>query len=323
MAEQQFTVVRIGDLNLVEELLPDDIVHIQRGNIDLHVLGSAVRSSGAENLGDAWIETATYAQGDIRSYQNEAFISLQNDNQGNRPNTQNDTAWWRKVDRSASSGSLGTYATGLYSKFSLVFDDNDDVFYYTNPASIPFESTSLQADINAGNFIAYGIDQIIFVSTLPATGITERLYVQTTDNTLHRWTGTAFVDFGGGGASERENTTTAVSAAAQTTTVDFEAVEVETLTIADTINTHTLAVSNLSATERYNTVVIDNSANTVALVLTINDQSGAITFRGAKNDFPGTYPQMNIPAGTIWEINFENRSATLITMNTEEQEVYA
>lgn len=128
---------------------------------------------------------------------------------------------------------------------------------------------------------------------------------------------------GGGGASERENTTVAVSANTQTTTVDFSGVGVKTLSIADTINTHTIAVGNLSDTERYNTLVIDNSVNTVGLTVTFNDQTGTIKYRGAKNDFPGTYPNMNVPAGTIWEVSFENRSATVTTVNFEEIEIYA
>lgn len=126
---------------------------------------------------------------------------------------------------------------------------------------------------------------------------------------------------GGGGAAERENTTTVVSADAQTTTVDFSAVEVETLDISDLVTTHIIAVSGLSTTERYNTIVIDNTDNTVGLNVTFNDQTGSIKFRNAKNDFPGTYPTMNVAAGAIWEISFENRSSAVVTVSFDELEI--
>lgn len=120
--------------------------------------------------------------------------------------------------------------------------------------------------------------------------------------------------------SERENTTTSITLDAQTTTVDFSAVQVESLTFDDLLTTHTVALSNLSTTERYNTIVIDNSSNTVGLTVTFDDQTGAIQYRNAKNEFPGTYPNMNVAAGAIWEVSFENRSATLTIVSFDEME---
>jgi len=142
----------------------------------------------------------------------------------------------------------------------------------------------------------------------------------TTTAQQERYDGATWVGVGGGGAAERENTTTVVAADSLTTTVDFSAVEVETLDIDDGVTDHTIAVSNLSTTERYNTLVIDNSANTVGLTVTFNDQTGAITYRNAKNEFPGVYPTMNIAADAIWEVSFENRSAALTVVSFDEME---
>ena len=124
-----------------------------------------------------------------------------------------------------------------------------------------------------------------------------------------------------GGASERVNSTQALANGA-TYTVDFSQAQIVTLTIANGNTTGTLAVSNLTTTERYNTVVIDSSANASGLTITFNDQSGTIDYRGPVNDFPGTYPNMNVAANAIWEINFENRSTSVVTVNFEEVEVY-
>lgn len=127
----------------------------------------------------------------------------------------------------------------------------------------------------------------------------------------------------GGGAAERENTTKVVGGNAQTTTIDFSGVDVKTITFNNSITTHIIAVSNLSVTERYNTLIIDNSANSVGLTVTLNDQTGGVTYRGAKNDFPGLYPNINIAANSVWNISFENRSATLTEISFDEVEDYA
>lgn len=136
-------------------------------------------------------------------------------------------------------------------------------------------------------------------------------------------TGWQFSELSGGGASERENiTSSVVSLEAQTTVVDFSDVKVLTVPFNDGITTHIIAVSGLSLTERYNTIVIDNSANNSGLNVTFNDQTGAIKYRGAKNDFPGIYPTMEVKAGTIWNVSFENRSDTLVEVSFDEVEDY-
>ena len=101
-----------------------------------------------------------------------------------------------------------------------------------------------------------------------------------------------------------------------THTVDMSASAVVQLNVAAAATAITLAVSNLQATmEMRNKVIIDNNANSSALNVTFNDQSGAITFRRALNEFPGTYPTMNVPANTIWEVEFESESATRILLD--------
>lgn len=126
----------------------------------------------------------------------------------------------------------------------------------------------------------------------------------------------------GGGTSERGNNTIVIASDLLTTTVDFDSVEVRTLDIDDGITDHTIAVSNLSTTERYNTLIIDNTDNLSGLTVVFNDQTGAIQFRGSKNDFPGIYPNMNVSSGAIWNVSFENRSATLTEVSFDELEVY-
>ena len=101
-----------------------------------------------------------------------------------------------------------------------------------------------------------------------------------------------------------------------TFTVEMSGSAVTTLNVADTATAIGLAVNGaVAGMERKNKIIIDNSANTVALSVTFDDQSGAITFRRAVNEFPGTYPTMNVGIGAIWEIEFESESATTILLD--------
>ncbi|MDC7243327.1 MAG: hypothetical protein PQJ44_05190 [Sphaerochaetaceae bacterium] len=119
------------------------------------------------------------------------------------------------------------------------------------------------------------------------------------------------IESDGGGASERENTTTSITADGETTTVDFDEVQVETLVFDDTLTTHTIAVTNLSTTERYNTIVIDNTSNTSGLTITLDDSSGTISFRNIK-EFLSITSGINVPAESIVKIDLYNRSETII-----------
>ena len=104
---------------------------------------------------------------------------------------------------------------------------------------------------------------------------------------------------------------------AATYTVDMSTSAVVQLNVAAAATTATLAVSNImAAMEMRNKVIIDNTAvGAVGLTVTFNDQSSAITFRRALNEFPGTYPAMNVTANTTWEVEFENESATVILLD--------
>lgn len=106
-----------------------------------------------------------------------------------------------------------------------------------------------------------------------------------------------------------------------TYTVDFTGSVLHTLNIASAATALTLAVSGLSTTERVNTIIFDNTAvGAVGVTVTFNDQSSAITFRRSMNEFPGTYPSMNIAANAIWEVNFFNESATVVYVDFNEVE---
>lgn len=104
---------------------------------------------------------------------------------------------------------------------------------------------------------------------------------------------------------------------AATYTVNMSTSAVVQLNVAAAATTATLAVSNImAAMEMRNKVIINNTVTgAVGLTVTFNDQSSAITFRRALNEFPGTYPNMNIPANTTWEVEFENESATVILLD--------
>lgn len=111
----------------------------------------------------------------------------------------------------------------------------------------------------------------------------------------------------------RSISSSAISASGTTHTVNFMSSAVRILNVANAVTTLTLAVSNLSNTiERNNKLVIDNSANTMGLTVTFNDQSSAISYRRALNEFPGTYPNMNVAAGTRWELEMENLSTSIV-----------
>ncbi len=114
--------------------------------------------------------------------------------------------------------------------------------------------------------------------------------------------------------------TSANIADAATYTVDFMNQVLHTLNIAANATTLTLAVSNLSITERANTIIFDNSANTSDVAIAFDDQSGAISFRRSLNEFPGVYPSMNVVAGTIWEVNFYSESATAVFVDFNQVE---
>lgn len=316
MAENQFTAIQIASLqNIATELMQSDVFHIQRNGIDYQIPASLVRSSGTEETGDAWDSTVTYSTGDIVSRFDTIFISQQDNNLNQSPNPNADTDYWHSATRSESNGGLGVYATGLYTIFSLVFDTNDGLFYYTDNDSLPFESTSLQTDVNEGRFILLETSKIQFVSSLPTTGNTEILYINTTDNTLHIWTGTAYEDLGGADLRPLNNVVT-VSADAQTVTINGEEEQVYRYSFDDGVETFIIAFSNISSEDEYrNKLIIDNSSNDSGLTVTLNDNSGAITFENADNDFPGTSPNINIPANTKWTLRFENESNTLIYIN--------
>lgn len=106
-----------------------------------------------------------------------------------------------------------------------------------------------------------------------------------------------------------------ISVDSQTTIIDLSATEVQTLDISDGVTTHTLSLSNLSSTERSNTIVIDNRDNLSGLIVTIDDQSASIDIYAADNDFPGIFPQMEVVAGSRWEINYEPRGASSVMMS--------
>ena len=108
---------------------------------------------------------------------------------------------------------------------------------------------------------------------------------------------------------------------AATYTVDMATSAVVQLNVASAATAVTLAVSNINATsERRNKIILDNSANASALIVTFDDQSAAITFRRALNEFPGTYPNMNITANAVWEIEFEGEAAARILLDFIEVE---
>jgi len=316
---QNLLPIRISQLNRLAAIVnQDDLFIIERSDgTNLKVPASLVLSPGEENTGDAWSSTTTYADGDLVSFGDLVFISQQDDNTGNSPNPANDTTYWHKATNSESNGGLSVYTAGLYTKFSLVYRESDDSFYYSIPSRLPFESTTLDASITAGDFRILetgggGDVSIIFTATLPVTGVIDTLYVNTTNNTLHYWNGAEYVNLGGSGTPERPNMEQPITANNQTANVDFDDIEVRTFNFADGINTFTVQVDNISTTERYNTIVIDNSDNNTSLNVTFNDQAGAITYRRARNDFPGIYPTMDVAANSIWEISFENRSSTVV-----------
>lgn len=122
---------------------------------------------------------------------------------------------------------------------------------------------------------------------------------------------------GGGGISLRPlNIPIAISSDAQTITIDGSKQEVYRYSYNDGVTTGIIAFSNISSTEEFNNkLIVDNSANNSGLNLTLNDQSGALTFENADNDFPGTLPNINIPANTKWTFRIENESDTLIYIN--------
>lgn len=103
---------------------------------------------------------------------------------------------------------------------------------------------------------------------------------------------------------------------AQTISIDCSKQAVLRYSFSDGVITGIISFSNISSIEEYkNKLIIDNSANNSGLTLTLNDNSGGIIFDNATNDFPGNYPNINIPPKTKWILRIENESDSVIYIN--------
>lgn len=242
------------------------------------LLDSGQKPGGGESINvPGWDENVAYPLNFVVQENGLLFASKVADNLGNQPPESGENDFWREVSQSESSGTP-LWAAGLYTEIrARVFRIESGVIveYVLTVAEneLPFESTDFAAELAAGQWQQLG---------------------------------------GGGGSSERPITSQSISNNGSYN-VDFADSIVRRLNVAAGATAITLGVTGLTGitVERKTKVIIDNSATgAVGLTVTFNDQSSAINFNAPLNDFPGVYPAMNVPDGQIWEVEFENESAT-------------
>ena len=126
----------------------------------------------------------------------------------------------------------------------------------------------------------------------------------------------------GGGSSVRAISETTISANSLVQMVDMQTSTVVRYQITDMISTGTIRPINISNSEEQNNKrIFDNRNNSVGFNLTVDTISDTINYSVALNDFPGTFPIMNITAGSYWEIEFQNETSTQVALYFAEKDI--
>lgn len=152
---------RIPELNPISNPTPSAQLPIYDPSTDTtYRVALSIINPAVTDQPDQWDADITYALGDIVSYSQgpgqpfEIWVSTAGSNQGNIPGPS--SSFWDTPADTPSVGFPAPWAAGIYTAAYIAVVHNNTIFWLDPAAGRPYNSTDIDAEITAGDWINLG-----------------------------------------------------------------------------------------------------------------------------------------------------------------------